>query len=156
MQCFLWYFALLPSVLGINQPHNSRTSHRGLRSNVYLPSSLHLSNPHIVKEKYCALFRANGSTTVTKIPVTMTLGKIFHYVTIEVFDTFYRTGRVGSLSIQTLPRNASIWSRLRYQTRSLLLHHTPNAHSQPHPDIYSVPVYRTFLLYLCLLLYAVQ
>ena len=139
MRCILWYFALLPSVLGIIQPHNSRTSHRGLRSNVYLPPTLRLSNPHIVKEKYCALFRANGSTTETKIPVTMTLGKIFHYVTIEVFDTFYRTGRVGSLSIQTLSRNASIWSRLRYPSLLLLNSVTlPNSFTPLSPPIYHV------------------
>ena len=117
MRSLLFFVALFfPHTMAINQPYNSRISHRGgLRNNVYLPSPpLRLSNPHVVNEKYCALLRANGSTTVTKIPVNMTLGKIFHYITMEIFDTFYRTGRTGSLFIQKLSRNASTWSRLRY------------------------------------------
>ena len=148
MRCVLLYFALFPPVMSINQPHNSRT-HRGLRSNVYLPSTIRLSDPHIVKEKYCALLRANGSSTVIKIPVNMTLGKIFHYVLIEIFDTFYRTGRTGSLSIQKLSRNASSWSRLRFvlvaffvivQTHSL----SPPMYSL-HSLIYSHSIRSLFL-----------
>ena len=161
MLCILLCFSLLPSIYGINQPHNSRISHRGLRSNVYLPPTIRLSNPHTLKEKYCGLLRANGSTTVTKIPVTMTLGKIFHYVTMEVFDTFYRTGCTGSLSIQRLSRNASIWSRLRYYCNmnhflgpcslpslTLTLSHTTNTHPTPqttHPYMLSARFNRLFL-----------
>jgi len=131
MRCLLFYVALFPHILAINHPYNSRIFHRGLRSNVYLPSTIRLSNPHVVKENFCALLRANGSTTVIKIPVNMTLGKIFHYVTIEIFDTFYRTGRTGSLSIQKLSRNASTWSRLRYPLirSSVITHeHSPLHH----------------------------
>ena len=144
MRCLLFFVALFPHILAINQPYNSRTSHRGLRNNVYLPSTIRLSNPQVVKEKHCAILRANDSTTVTKIPVNMTLGKIFHYVTMEIFDTFYRTGRTGSLSIQKLSRNASTWSRLRYPILFIPLssHYKHTAHS-------FTPPMHSFLLTLC-------
>ena len=145
MRSMLLFVALFKHILAINQPYNSRTSHRGLRNNVYLPPPpLRLSNPHVVKEKYCALLRANDSTTITKIPVNMTLGKIFHYVTMEIFDTFYRTGRTGSLSIQKLSRNASTWSRLRYP-----LLFTPLSSHYKHTAYSFTPPMHSFLLTLC-------
>ena len=109
--CFCVVVALW-STYAATVPSSNDRPKLSLRTNVYLPGVIRLANPAFRKAALCRLQRHRNTYRMasTRIPTSFTVGKLFHHVVGAMFGTFYRGN--GSLAVQHVPRNSSVWGRL--------------------------------------------